>query len=315
LKKIFGLLKGYYRDEFNVRSLLLVLLLAAGLTAVAYHNNYYLQTIEYQPALSTQIFRYAIMYLLAFGGGFLLQSIGERDYSVFRSGRWWFLTLFTILLFAIRGADVPYERLFFGSHVSAVYHTLAVKVAYNLGGLVLIMLPCGIYWWFNDRKQQPLYGFHKKGVDLRPYFFLLALMLVPLLWAGTQADFLATYPRYEHIGISNLHPNYRWCALVYELAYGSDFVFTEFFFRGFIILAFERTFGHKAILPMCVFYVTIHFGKPLGETISSFFGGWLLAIIALKTRSIYGGIIIHLGIAYLMELTAMLGHAGLLGHH
>jgi membrane protease YdiL (CAAX protease family) len=314
LKKIAGLLKSYYKEEFNVRAWLLILLFAAGLTAWAYHKDFYLLTIEYENNLGKQIFRYCLMYLLAFGGGFLLQSIGERDYSVFRSGRWWFLCLFAIVLFAVRGADVPYERLFFGK-VSAVYDTLAAKVAYNLGGLVLIMIPCGLYWWWQDRKDQPLYGFHSKGVTLSPYFFLLALMLPLLLWAGTQSDFLSTYPRYSHIGVSNLHPNYRWCAIGYELAYGSDFVFTEFFFRGFLILAFARKFGHKAILPMCVFYVTIHFGKPLGETISSFFGGWLLGIIALKTRSIYGGIIIHLGVAYLMELSAMLGHAGLLGAH
>jgi membrane protease YdiL (CAAX protease family) len=63
---------------------------------------------------------------------------------------------------------------------------------------------------------------------------------------------------------------------------------------------------------MCVYYITIHFGKPLGETISSFFGGLLLGVIAYRTKSIYGGIIVHLGIAYLMELFAFLGRSGYL---
>ena len=51
-----------------------------------------------------------------------------------------------------------------------------------------------------------------------------------------------------------------------------------------------------------LFYCTIHFGKPLGECISSFFGGLLLGIITFHTSAIWGGLIVHLGIAWLMEL-------------
>jgi hypothetical protein len=42
------------------------------------------------------------------------------------------------------------------------------------------------------------------------------------------------------------------------------------------------------------------------ETIGSFFGGFILGTIALHTKSIWGGIIIHVGIALLMELLAFL---------
>ena len=285
------------------------MLLAAVLTIFAYRHDFYLEWIEYQPQVSTQIIRYVIMYLLAFGGGFLMQGMGERDMSVFRSPRWWCLSLMVVILFAARGSDLPFGHFFFHSNTRN-FTGFYDKLGYNLGGLVLLVLPCFVYWWFTDRREQPFYGFHARGVDLKPYFFLLSLMLPLLLWAGTQADFLETYPRYSKIPVPDTYPHYEAYVGTYLLAYGSDFVFTEFFFRGFIILAFARWFGHKAILPMCVFYVTIHFGKPLGETISSFFGGLLLGIIAYRTRSIYGGIIIHLGIAYLMELVAAVGRAG-----
>ena len=66
--------------------------------------------------------------------------------------------------------------------------------------------------------------------------------------------------------------------------------------------------GKDAILPMAVFYCTIHFGKPIGECISSFFGGLLLGIITFNTRSIIGGLIVHLGIAWLMELGGYIGN-------
>jgi hypothetical protein len=74
--------------------------------------------------------------------------------------------------------------------------------------------------------------------------------------------------------------------LLYELAYGSDFISVELFFRGFLILAFVKLVGKDAILPMACFYCTIHFGKPLGECISSYFGGMLLGIVVFHTRSI-----------------------------
>ena len=49
------------------------------------------------------------------------------------------------------------------------------------------------------------------------------------------------------------------------------------------------------------------FGKPLGEDISSFWCGLLLGIISYNTQSIWGGLIVHLGIAWLMEAGSWLG--------
>jgi hypothetical protein len=59
---------------------------------------------------------------------------------------------------------------------------------------------------------------------------------------------------------------------------------------------------------MAAFYCTIHFGKPLGECITSFFGGLALGVLAYRTRSILGGLIIHLGLAWMMELGGWLGN-------
>jgi hypothetical protein len=62
---------------------------------------------------------------------------------------------------------------------------------------------------------------------------------------------------------------------------------------------------------MAAFYCTIHFGKPLGECISSYFGGMVLGVLAYRTRSILGGLIVHLGLAWMMELGGWLGHTWL----
>ena len=42
----------------------------------------------------------------------------------------------------------------------------------------------------------------------------------------------------------------------------------------------------------------------MAEAISSFFGGLLLGIISYNTKSIWGGLIIHIGIAGSMEILA-----------
>jgi membrane protease YdiL (CAAX protease family) len=137
----------------------------------------------------------------------------------------------------------------------------------------------------------------------------MLLLILPLLaWASIQNDFLQMYPKaklLQHLPIT--HWTNYWRQLVFELCYGFDFVSIEIFFRGFLILAFVNICGTHCIIPMACFYCTIHFGKPMAEAISSFWGGLLLGIIAINTGSIWGGLIVHLGIAWLMEIGGWLG--------
>ena len=67
-------------------------------------------------------------------------------------------------------------------------------------------------------------------------------------------------------------------------------------------------FGIDCIFSILTLYSFIHFGKPLVETIGSIFGGYILGVIALKKEHIFGGCIIHIGVAYLMELSALWQH-------
>jgi hypothetical protein len=152
-------------------------------------------------------------------------------------------------------------------------------------------------------------GLTARGFKPLPYFGLL-LLLVPLIAAAsTQHDFLAVYPKVKNLAFMDayVHPSWPW-KLVYEISYGLDFLGIELFFRGLLIIALLRYAGTNAILPMAAFYCTIHFGKPMAECISAFFGGLALGVLATRTRTIYGGLIIHLGLAWLMELGGGLGH-------
>ena len=160
-------------------------------------------------------------------------------------------------------------------------------------------------WRWMDR-DQPFYGCTVKGWNWKPYAGMLLLMLPLIALASQQADFQASYPKLQLVtGLFPPGALSGWHRLLFELAYGTDFITIELFFRGFLILAFIKWVGKDAILPMACFYCSIHFGKPLGECISSYFGGLLLGIVVYHTRSIYGGLVVHLGIAWLMELAGL----------
>jgi hypothetical protein len=159
-----------------------------------------------------------------------------------------------------------------------------------------------VIWRLFD-KQQPFYGLRTRNINWRPYLIMLLIMLPLIAAASTQPDFQAMYPKLKSItDVADPGAFPWWRKALFELSYGSDFITIELFFRGFLILAFIKWAGKDAILPMACFYCTIHFGKPLGECISSFFGGIILGIVVYHTRSILGGLMVHLGIAWLMEI-------------
>ena len=155
-------------------------------------------------------------------------------------------------------------------------------------------------------------GLTTKGFDARPYFLLLLLLVPIVAFAATRPDFLQFYPKVKNLAFINGYttPVWPW-KLGYELSYGLDFLSIELFFRGLLVIGLIRYAGGQAILPMAAFYCTIHFGKPLGECITSFFGGLILGVLAYRTRSILGGLIVHLGLAWMMELFGWLGNTWL----
>lgn len=174
---------------------------------------------------------------------------------------------------------------------------------------VLLVITSSILFliWKIFYKKTNFFGLTLKNFHGKPYFIMLLIMVPLISLASTQHDFLEMYPKLKLI--SGPETGFTWWhKLLFELSYGSDFFSIELFFRGFLVLAFVKWFGKDALLPMACFYCTIHFGKPLGECISSYFGGMILGIIVYNTRSIFGGLIVHLGIAWMMELGGYLGN-------
>ncbi len=146
---------------------------------------------------------------------------------------------------------------------------------------------------------------------LRPYFLIL-LMVSPLMVAASfLPDFQQAYPQYKPwfrgemaFGLSN-----EVRTGIFTMSYSTGFVAVELLFRGALGLGMFHIMGTRALLPMAAFYCTFHFGKPMGEAIASIFGGYILGVLAIQGRSIAGGVIVHLGVAMLMEFMGHLQHA------
>ena len=127
--------------------------------------------------------------------------------------------------------------------------------------------------------------------------------MLPLLVGASFAEsFQRQYPMYK-TSVAHTYLNVpEWVtAIAYEIAYGLDFITVEYLFRGFMVIGMISILGRGSVITMAVVYCVLHFGKPPGEAISSIFGGYILGVIAYETKSIWGGIIVHMGIAWLME--------------
>ena len=138
-----------------------------------------------------------------------------------------------------------------------------------------------------------------------PLYFLLYLCVLPLIWlASRDPEFLRTYP-FADSARDGLPALIKW-----ELIYGLQFFSLEFFFRGFVVFILAKRWGLSAVFVMVVPYCMIHFHKPMPEAIGAIGAGVILGILALKTRSIFGGILIHWSVAITMDVMAILGSGG-----
>ena len=254
---------------------------------------------------------YFSIYALSLVPLFALYFFKPKENAFLRDKRFWLLCLFAILLFTFRSSWWFYFDQVLTKNWSkdSLTEEATLRVVFILTKGAIIIIPLLIYWYLTDREDQPFYGMQKKNLNLRPYLILLLLLIPFVAIASQDASFLRKYPKVQVIDAINLFdPSMSNWILAYESLYILDFYVIELFFRGFMILAFVKFCGPKSILPVAVFYCAIHFNKPFPEALSSFFGGTILGIITYYSRSIWGGIIIHMGIAAVMEVGAYFGH-------
>jgi membrane protease YdiL (CAAX protease family) len=161
-----------------------------------------------------------------------------------------------------------------------------------------------IRYGFNARVRDFGWQLNQTAQHWRGYLLLLSPILVFIYLVSLGKDFVNHYPFYSLAGRS-------WVDLLtWEFLYLTQFVCLEFFFRGFILNSLRPALGANAIWIMCVPYLMIHFPKLWLEATGAILFGLFLGILAFRSRSIWGGVLVHAGVALTMDVTALLRKQG-----
>jgi hypothetical protein len=310
MKETARKLKEYIKADFNTYfyiSLAFVLIFA-------YYANY---SLGFEKELKTAYFSSPLLYLFTFlfFGIFyylilLLESFFRKDYSPFKEKKFIAFSLFAIIIISI---DVSSYDLFYrladSFGIPYEYKKWANAVSANFKRIIFLGLCLYIFKLIADKNEKGFYGLFTKNINLKPYILMLLAVIPLVIAASFNESFLVKYPMYKP-WMSDISGNLNniITAGIFEISYASRFISVELFFRGFLIIGLSRLIGTRALWPMVVIYGFWHFGKPMPEAISSVFGGYVLGVIALNTKSVKGGILIHMGVALSMEFFAYIRH-------
>ncbi|MEO1255044.1 MAG: CPBP family intramembrane glutamic endopeptidase [Bacteroidota bacterium] len=306
MKKVLRYLKDYQQHHFDWKLYIVVLLFTTLCIVLNYRFDFEDSVID---SYSGQPIKWLWMFLFHGVPFFIVCLIiyafdKKRDWL--KSKNYW-------IKFVIGFGLLALDRSFYGFDdwvrtLPRMEYYFVIRCVHWASSLILVVIPMMVLYPFLEKDEpRNFYGMSWQKFDAKPYLIMLGVSAIFLGIGSFIGDIQEFYPRYRGSGASHymkVNPDVHegWLVAIYELCYGSNFISVELIFRGFLIFAFTRTLGGYAVLPMVVTYAFLHFGKPLGETVSSIFGGYILGIISLYSRNIWGGIFIHLGVAWLMEL-------------
>jgi len=168
-----------------------------------------------------------------------------------------------------------------------------------LGIIPLIIMKIG----FNEQLAE--YGITLGNV--KTGFFLIAILyplisILLLFPSSNTKEMIAFYPLDKEATTSIK------AFVEYELLRAILFYTAwEFFFRGFMLFGLKKYVGNWLAIciqtiPSCLW----HIGMPAGEIFASIFGGIMFGLIALKTKSIFYPLILHILIGLTLDLLIIL---------
>ncbi len=180
------------------------------------------------------------------------------------------------------------------------YHRLLLSLAWVAGSVTCyFVLPALVVRLVFGLKLSDFYLTPRQYLQHLPFYALLFLPVgLAVLGVAQTPGFQAHYPFYDHAD--------GWQdQVVWELGYALQFFGLEFFFRGFMLRGVVAELGAMGVMVMMIPYTMIHFGKPLPECLGAILSGLVLGTLAMDTKSIWGGVTIHVAVAWLMDAAAL----------
>ncbi len=146
-------------------------------------------------------------------------------------------------------------------------------ILYLIVPLIIII----IFFRENPKEYGFSFGDWKLGVA---YTVLGCLLMAPVIYfLGSGDEAMKKYYERFLVGLP-------WTTFL-------DLIGWEFIFRGWILFAYARKFGHEALWLQAVPFAIAHISKPEIETLSTIFGGFAFGWVAWRTKSFVYPFLIH----------------------
>jgi membrane protease YdiL (CAAX protease family) len=178
--------------------------------------------------------------------------------------------------------------------------SLTLRISWSLGCMFFYLFIPGLLVVFVFKRRISSLGLTPRGFF--KHLWIYALLFIPValcVWlVSYQEAFQKTYPFYHN-------PSTIGSLLLWEAFYALQFFSLEVFFRGFMLSELKHKWGWRAMLFMMTPYCMIHFSKPGLEALGAVIAGSVLGILALRTRTIWGGVAIHVAVAWSMDFASL----------
>lgn len=307
LRTLFFQILDFAKKDYQTRPYLHTIAFLAICCSLNYTYGFDDNFLEPKAGTFMGMVYYFLFYAFAYYGVAIPIMYMPGNKNLLSNGRFWLLSLTFLLFIGIEGGTaISYDFVHQLGFENSDYW--ALRTLRKLEPLV-VWIP--LYYlfmkWAMPEFKDGLFGIRWKAEDLKPYLSMLWVMIPLITVASFLPDFQRQYPVFKTI-VPYLPSGEPWQKpaglLIFEGSYLLSFIITELMFRGGLVLGMSNTMGRQAVLPMVGVYMFLHFGKPMGESISSVFGGYILAVLAFQNRNIWGGIFIHACVAFLMDLAA-----------
>jgi hypothetical protein len=302
LLSLFSELFAFSKKDFHFLSYGYTFILVITCIYFNYSSGFYNNVMRPTYSNGDSVWAFPLFYSIIYFVVAIPVLLFQKDYKLLRNTNFYIKSLFFIVLYGVSIGYFGYRDWEFPSLFSEE-RVFTIKAISQLKGSIIYVIPLFILKRNVDKNVDGLYGLASNSRHIHAYLTLFLILLPFLIAASFTPDFLSAYPQFHPWTFNGIFgfPTW-WYTMLYETTYAIDFVKTELVFRGMLVIGMASIMDRKAILPMVAMYAAAHFGKPIGETLSSIFGGYILGVLAYQTRHIWGGVIVHICIALTMEM-------------
>ncbi|MEA2042265.1 MAG: hypothetical protein U9N85_06900 [Bacteroidota bacterium] len=270
MKKLIFELRTFLKEDYHPFTYIFTILFLAVSLSINYYYQFEDTVIDSYYGKPSGFVIYFLFYAFPYYTITVVSLISKKQQYKLKNPEFWVKSFVFIGLFSYITAFSQYRPFVKSFSENNQEYFFLLKAFGNLKRIIPFILVFYILKRIYDSNDSHIYGLRFKGLNYRPFFIML-LMMVPVIAAVSfQESFQHAYPRFKHWYFPEVF-NFSEPEKIFwfELAYGLDFISIEFLFRGALIVGMAKVLKKEAVLPMVAFYVFIHFGKPALEAIST----------------------------------------------